>query len=37
MSKIVIFGIGRGANVATRYLSDDSSHEIGSSRSDSRG
>lgn len=28
MSKIVIFGIGRGANVATRYLHDDSSHEI---------
>jgi sugar O-acyltransferase (sialic acid O-acetyltransferase NeuD family) len=28
MSRIVIFGIGRGANVATRYLSDDSSHEI---------
>ena len=28
MSKIVIFGIGRGANVATRYLSDDSPHEI---------
>ncbi len=28
MSKIVIFGVGRGANVATRYLSDDSSHEI---------
>ena len=28
MSKIVIFGIGRGANVATRYLRDDSPHEI---------
>ncbi len=28
MSKIVIFGIGRGANVATRYFSDDSPHEI---------
>ena len=28
MSRIVIFGIGRGANVATRYLRDDSSHEI---------
>src|SRR6266487_3312508 len=28
MSRIIIFGIGRGANVATRYLSDDSSHEI---------
>src|SRR4030095_4798449 len=28
MSRIVIFGIGRGANVATRYLSDDSSHKI---------
>jgi sugar O-acyltransferase (sialic acid O-acetyltransferase NeuD family) len=28
MSKIVIFGVGRGANVATRYLSDDSPHEI---------
>ena len=28
MSKIVIFGIGRGANVATRYFKDDSSHEI---------
>jgi sugar O-acyltransferase (sialic acid O-acetyltransferase NeuD family) len=28
MSRIVIFGIGRGASVATRYLSDDSSHEI---------
>ena len=28
MSRIVIFGIGRGANVATRYLSDDTSHEI---------
>src|SRR4029077_2317140 len=28
MSRIVIFGIGRGANVATRYLSNDSPHEI---------
>jgi sugar O-acyltransferase (sialic acid O-acetyltransferase NeuD family) len=28
MSRIVIFGIGRGANVATRYLSDDSTHEV---------
>lgn len=28
MSKIVIFGIGRGANVATRYFNDDSPHEI---------
>ena len=28
MAKVIIFGIGRGANVATRYLSDDSSHEI---------
>jgi sugar O-acyltransferase (sialic acid O-acetyltransferase NeuD family) len=28
MSKIVIFGVGRGANVATRYFSDDSPHEI---------
>jgi sugar O-acyltransferase (sialic acid O-acetyltransferase NeuD family) len=28
MSKIVIFGAGRGANVATRYFNDDSSHEI---------
>ncbi len=28
MSKIVIFGVGRGANVATRYLSDDSPHDI---------
>lgn len=28
MSKIVIFGIGRGANVATRYFHDDSPHEI---------
>jgi sugar O-acyltransferase (sialic acid O-acetyltransferase NeuD family) len=28
MSKIVIFGIGRGADVATRYFRDDSSHEI---------
>jgi sugar O-acyltransferase (sialic acid O-acetyltransferase NeuD family) len=28
MSKIIIFGIGRGADVATRYLSDDSQHEI---------
>jgi sugar O-acyltransferase (sialic acid O-acetyltransferase NeuD family) len=28
MSKIIIFGIGRGANVATRYFNDDSSHEI---------
>jgi sugar O-acyltransferase (sialic acid O-acetyltransferase NeuD family) len=28
MSKIVIFGIGRGANVATRYFRDDSPHEV---------
>jgi sugar O-acyltransferase (sialic acid O-acetyltransferase NeuD family) len=28
MSKIVIFGMGRGANVATRYFRDDSPHEI---------
>jgi sugar O-acyltransferase (sialic acid O-acetyltransferase NeuD family) len=28
MSRIVIFGIGRGANVATRYFRDDSPHEI---------
>jgi sugar O-acyltransferase (sialic acid O-acetyltransferase NeuD family) len=28
MSKIIIFGSGRGANVATRYFNDDSSHEI---------
>lgn len=28
MSKIIIFGIGRGADVATRYLDDDSPHEI---------
>jgi sugar O-acyltransferase (sialic acid O-acetyltransferase NeuD family) len=28
MSKIIIFGIGRGANVATRYFGDDSPHEI---------
>jgi sugar O-acyltransferase (sialic acid O-acetyltransferase NeuD family) len=28
MSRIIIFGIGRGATVATRYFSDDSSHEI---------
>ena len=28
MSKIIIFGIGRGANVATRYFADDSPHEI---------
>jgi sugar O-acyltransferase (sialic acid O-acetyltransferase NeuD family) len=28
MSRIVIFGIGRGANVGTRYLRDDSPHEI---------
>ena len=28
MSKIVIFGIGRGADVATRYFHDDSPHEI---------
>jgi len=28
MAKIVIFGTGRGANVATRYLHDDSSHEV---------
>lgn len=28
MSNIVIFGIGRGANIATRYLREDSPHEI---------
>lgn len=28
MSSIVIFGIGRGATVATRYFRDDSPHEI---------
>jgi sugar O-acyltransferase (sialic acid O-acetyltransferase NeuD family) len=28
MSRIVIFGIGRGADVATRYLRDDSPHEV---------
>jgi sugar O-acyltransferase (sialic acid O-acetyltransferase NeuD family) len=28
MSRIVIFGIGRGADVATRYFRDDSPHEI---------
>jgi sugar O-acyltransferase (sialic acid O-acetyltransferase NeuD family) len=28
MSNIVIFGIGRGANVATRYLQDDSPHHV---------
>jgi sugar O-acyltransferase (sialic acid O-acetyltransferase NeuD family) len=28
MSKIVIFGIGRGANLATRYFREDSPHEI---------
>jgi sugar O-acyltransferase (sialic acid O-acetyltransferase NeuD family) len=28
MSRTIIFGIGRGATVATRYFSDDSSHEI---------
>jgi sugar O-acyltransferase (sialic acid O-acetyltransferase NeuD family) len=28
MSKIVIFGTGRGADVATRYFRDDSPHEI---------
>lgn len=28
MSNIVLFGIGRGANVATRYFRDDSPHEI---------
>ncbi len=28
MSKIIIFGIGRGADVATRYFRDDSAHEI---------
>lgn len=28
MSRIVIFGVGRGANVATRYLRDDSPHEV---------
>jgi sugar O-acyltransferase (sialic acid O-acetyltransferase NeuD family) len=28
MSRIVIFGIGRGADVATRYMRDDSPHEV---------
>ena len=28
MSRIVIFGVGRGANVATRYFQADSAHEI---------
>jgi sugar O-acyltransferase (sialic acid O-acetyltransferase NeuD family) len=28
MSNLVIFGIGRGADVATRYFRDDSPHEI---------
>lgn len=28
MSRVIVFGTGRGANVATRYLSDDSTHEI---------
>jgi sugar O-acyltransferase (sialic acid O-acetyltransferase NeuD family) len=28
MSKIIIFGNGRGADVATRYFGDDSPHEI---------
>lgn len=28
MSKIVIFGMGRGADVATRYFRDDSPHEV---------
>lgn len=28
MSNLVIFGIGRGADVATRYFRDDSAHEI---------
>jgi len=28
MSKIILFGIGRGANVATRYFREDSPHEI---------
>jgi sugar O-acyltransferase (sialic acid O-acetyltransferase NeuD family) len=28
MSSIVIFGTGRGADVATRYLRDDSPHEV---------
>lgn len=28
MSKIIIFGIGRGADVATRYFQADSAHEI---------
>jgi sugar O-acyltransferase (sialic acid O-acetyltransferase NeuD family) len=28
MSRIIIFGLGRGANIATRYFCDDSSHEI---------
>jgi sugar O-acyltransferase (sialic acid O-acetyltransferase NeuD family) len=28
MSKVIIFGVGRGADVATRYFRDDSDHEI---------
>ncbi|HEY2799105.1 MAG TPA: acetyltransferase [Chthoniobacterales bacterium] len=28
MSKIIVFGIGRGANIATRYFSDDSPHQV---------
>src|SRR5450432_577115 len=28
MSQIVIFGLGRGANIATRYFTDDSPHEV---------
>lgn len=28
MSRIIIFGIGRGAEVATRYFRDDSAHEV---------
>jgi sugar O-acyltransferase (sialic acid O-acetyltransferase NeuD family) len=28
MSKVIIFGIGRGADVATRYFRHDSAHEI---------
>ena len=28
MAKVIVFGTGRGANVATRYLSDDSPQEI---------
>lgn len=28
MSNVIIFGLGRGADVATRYFRDDSAHEI---------